>query len=333
MAPISGHQSVVLIGRESAYGTPVAATKDIGLIQQITPADTTVANTNYGLSSVEIQTLDWGKYEPNIKIDFDFQHGRMLEYLTGGTVTHAQQGASADWKHTYALADTLSFFTAEISHDLTTDAASRYTSCKALNGSISMDVNGILRMSVDIAPKTVITNTTATAAVLSTLSTFKAHQATLKTGVISSEATLADVQRFEFSINNVNSGDPKLFQLGSRLPSFVDALQRIMTFRFTVAYADLTEYKRFLGGSAASATAPTDDGTAPTLCGLVFNAHNNVAAQSGRREITIDLSNVLYTNVSRPIPVGSWVLAEIEGVAQTADEISTMDNITSALWG
>lgn len=332
MAPINANQTFLLYAKESAYGTPVSDTKDLGLIQSVTPTDNVLPMHSTALGSSEIQDLDWGRHEIGLRIDMDVQHSRVFELLTGGTVVHTQSGATADWSHEFAtnLASTLPSATIGLHHDLTTDAVSKYEGCVATSGTLSMDVNGILKLSMDLVAQSVVTGTTAGTKVISTLKPFKAHQATLSTGVISSEATLADVQRFEFTINNIASGDPRVYKLGSRLVSFADMQGRTMTFSFTVAYANLTEYQRMLGGSAGSATSPTDTGAAPTLCGLVFNANNGVAAGSGRQDIIINLSNVLYTSISRPMQVNNWIMATIEGVAQTLDSFSMYDTLTSS---
>lgn len=330
MPPINANQTFVLFAKETTFGSPVSDTKDLGLVQSITPTDNVMPTHSNSLGASAIQALDWGRHEIGLRIEADFQHGRLLELLTGGTVTHTQSGATADWSHAFALADSLPSATIGVHHDLSTDAVSKYEGCVATSGTLSMDVNGILKIGVDFAAESVVTSTTAGTKVISTLKPFKAHQAILQTGVISSEATLADVQRFEFTINNIASGDARVYKLGSRLPSFIDMQQRLMSFRFSVAYANLTEYKRMLSGSGASGTSPTDDDTAPTLCGLVFSANNGVAAGSGRQDININLSNVLYTNISRPMQVGNWVLAEIEGIAQTLDSLDNYDTLTSS---
>src|SRR3990167_3713805 len=332
MPPINANQTFVLFAKETTFGSPVSDTKDLGLVQSITPTDNVMSTHSNSLGSSAIQALDWGRHEIGLRLDMDLQHSRIFELIFGGTTVHTQSGASADWSHEFAtnMADTLPSATIGIHHDLATDAVSKYEGCVCTSATLSMDVNSILKLSADFAAESVVTSTTAGTKVISTLKPFKAHQAVLQTGVISSEATLADVQRFEFTINNIASGDARVYKLGSRLPSFIDMQQRLMSFRFSVAYANLTEYKRMLSGSGASGTSPTDDDTAPTLCGLVFSANNGVAAGSGRQDININLSNVLYTNISRPMQVGNWVLAEIEGIAQTLDSFDNYDTLTSS---
>lgn len=327
-----GEVTTVLIKKEATYGTAVTVTRDIGLVQNVTATLNQNPTENYGLGSSALQDLDWGTVDIGIRTSIGFQHGRLLYFATGGTVTHS--ASTNDYKHTYTLSDTIPSFTMENGLNMATDAVATYNGCKVSQLTISVDgPNSDIMISADINAKGVTTSTAVTAAVINTGVKLKGWQSTLSTGVISSEATLGNVQRFEFTINNANAGDMRNFNLGSRTANTADVMGRKMTFKFTVAVANMNEYKRFLSGSAASGTTPTDTGASPTLYGLVFNAHNNIAAGSGRVEIKIDVSNVLYSSISEPIQYGQYVFFEVEGTAKTLDDFFTYDQIATANFG
>lgn len=324
--------TTVLIKKEGTYGTPVTVSRDIGLVQNITPVLNQNPIENYGLGSSGMQDLDWGHVDAGIRADVAFQHGRLLYFATGGAITHAQ--STADYKHTYTLSDTVPSFTMETGFNMSTDAVATYEGCKVSQLTISVDgPSSDIRMSADINAQSVVTSTTVTAASLYAGAKLKGWQSTLSTGVASSESTLGNVQRFEFTISNSSLGDMRTYNIGSRLANNSDVMGRKMTFKFTVAVANMNEYKRFLSGASAAGTSPTDSGASPTLYGLIFNAHNNVSAGSGRIELKIDLSSVLYTSISNPIQLGQYVFFEVEGTAKTLDELFTYDQIATASFG
>ena len=333
MAEIARSETTsVLIAKESTYGTPVSVTKDVGLVQNVNFTLNQNPITNFSLTSAELQDLDWGRVDIDGKIDVGFQHGRFIYYATGGTITHAQ--STNDWKHTYALANTIPSFTMEVGHNLTTDAVTTYEGCKVRQLTISCGgTDQDIKMSVDLIAQSAVTSTSATSSVISSLSKLKGWQTSISTGTAGAESALGNVQAFEFTINNAQLGEMRNYKLSSRLADTADVMGRLMSGRFTVAIQNLTELKRFLGGAAASATSPTDTGVSPTLYGLVINAHNNVAAGSGRIELKIDMSGVLYSVVGSPTQLGNYTLLEVEFIAKTMDDFFTYDTIADTAFG
>src|SRR5947207_879138 len=126
MAPITAQQTYTMFGSEGAtYGTPVSVTKDLGLIDATFTLDDDVdENSQWNMGSSNMSVLDWGRYNAAVKFDGALQHGRIFDFLWGGTTTHAQ--TTSDWRHTFVLADTLPSMTLEAGHDLATDAVSTY---------------------------------------------------------------------------------------------------------------------------------------------------------------------------------------------------------------
>ncbi|MCX8190561.1 MAG: hypothetical protein N3F05_05050, partial [Candidatus Diapherotrites archaeon] len=121
MTYLSKH-AYVLIGKESAYGTPVSCTKDVGKVQNITSD----FNNNYrkirGISSSDVQEFITGIFEASGSLEVKYQHGRLLEYIFG-SVSHTQ--TTNDWKHTFTLTEALPSFTLEYGFDSATDSIMR----------------------------------------------------------------------------------------------------------------------------------------------------------------------------------------------------------------
>ena len=90
----------VLIGKESVYGTPVSATKDLGRIQSITPNLTNELIESRALSSRRLQALGTGNFRFSVDMEAEFQHGRIFEYGLGSVAT---TGAGAPYTHLHYI--------------------------------------------------------------------------------------------------------------------------------------------------------------------------------------------------------------------------------------
>lgn len=322
------HHAYVLIGKESVFGTPVSATKDIGLIQNSNWTITNGFTRSHGLSSVNAQAKASGPVIIRGVVEVDFQHGRLVEYATGGTVTHAE--TTGDWKHTFALSDTLPSMTFEDGADESSDAVQKFEGVKVESLTVALDANSPMKLRANMIAESVVDNTSATSAVISGLVTHRAHQATISTGTEGGESAISDgaVHDFEFTINNNGGGEfVAPHGLGSRKIAAADPSSRLLDFRFTKVFESNTELERFLG-----TTSPLDTGAEIADFGLVFNIHNNVALGSGRRELKIDLSDCFYDSVNKVGRIGNFIIMEFAGGALTIDDLFTVDNIADTSW-
>lgn len=327
MAVYGGKNAYVLVGKEGPWGVPVACTKDVGLVQNITINDANTLRAVHSISTIETQKIVAGKYTVGGSIEVIYQHGRLLEYLTGGITTHNAVNAP-DIKHDYVIADTLQSFTLEDGYNGAADAVQTYAGCKVTSGTLALSLDGSLTVRVDFVGKTVADTLIGALPVISTLEQLPDYWFSISTGASGAEVLVNNVQGFEVTVNNIAGGDPAIWGLGSRLPTDLQANQRTWDFRFTVAFADQTEYERFLGGAAPDQT------DTPTLPSLVINGTNGVGLGAGRRQIFIQLDNCSYDTISKPTNVGGFIIADFSGksTGYTAGNFYTYDSITAVNW-
>lgn len=316
------HMAYALFEKETTWGTAVAAGKDIGLIQGLTLNGIMNWTRHYGLSAINTNPIVSGKFQGTGSIDFEVQHGRIFEYLTGGTVTHAQ--TTSDWKHTFALSDTRIPLTGEFGVDASSDIEFVVKGIVFTSATLSFNLDDVLRCRANFIYRDVdVSGTTASTAVVSTIPSFSDFQGDLSYGTISSESALAEVQTAEITINNIGARDPLLYGIGSKIGQSVEWNQRQIDFRATLGFTRNTEWVDFLGQNSGV----LNSGTELTKKGLVLAIDNNVSLGSGRREVKLDLSNIVINNVGKEYRVGDYIMVPVDGFVQTVDDWFSVDNI------
>jgi hypothetical protein len=330
MTAYHSRQAYILIGKETvAWGTAAAATKDIGLVQNSTVGGRMNYTRAFSLSDTDTQSIDSGRFDGTGSLEVIFQHGRLLEYITGGTVSHTATN-DPDIKHEYVLSDTKKSFSMEDGFDSTTDVVLGLTGCVLNSLTLAMALDGYLRMRADYSYKNIAVNdTSATSAVVSTLAPFKDFMANLSFGTASSEVAKAVVQSFELTFNNVSLGEPRIYGMESKLAGANEWNGKTIDFRFSLAFQDNSEWAAFLGAT----TGVLDTGAELATYGLILNLTNGVTVGSGLRQVYIDLSSVVIDTISKPTAIGGWVIQDISGFAKTIDSMYSYDTITSANWG
>lgn len=322
-----GKHSYVLFTKESVYGTAVSATRDFGLIQNFAPSGNRNLVSVHSAGTVDSQSVMEGQAELTGSIEFIFQHGRILELITGGSVTHAE--TTSDWKHTFALDDALPSVTIEEGFNSTNDIENIWKGVKFSQVTISYTKDAPIMIKADWNARDVnASGTTASSKVISTLKPFPAFMGDLKWGTTGSETSYAVVDAFDFVINAAGAGDMTLRGANSVIPEASEPNQRTFTFNAVVGFKDNTELQHFLGAT----TGALDNGTEIASKGLVFEATNGTALGSGKRNILIDLSGCKINSYSRPTPLNGYIYTTIEGQALTIDELSSIDSISSGSW-
>jgi len=324
MTSYVGKHAYILVGKESSYGTPVTCAKDLGLIQSFTPSDDNSYRREHTIAKRNAQNLIAGNFVSTATLEFLLQHGRIFEFVFGGTTTHDDTN-TPDIKHVFAEGDTLPSMTLEDGVNSTSDVTMTYAGVKVNNLTLSLALGDSIRVRADLMAKTVATGTSASSAVISSLATHPYYFATLKTGADGNETTQANVQSFELTIRN--NLEPQ-YGLGSRLLTNLIANERHYEFSFTLGFQSKTEYELFLGGSS-----PDTDGS-PTIPSLIFNANNGVTAGNGRREINIDFSDAVYTTTRKPVVIHGYILQDFTGWAKsiTSNNTWVYDNISESNW-
>ncbi len=307
----------LLIGKETTFGTAVTPTKDIGLIQNFSPADKREIQKVYSTGSRETQCLVLGKLDLSWDFEINLQHGRIFEYLLG-SVSHTQ--TTSDWKHTFDIATNLPSFTIEDSFNSTTDSVFMYAGSKLSEGTISVDTDGLLTFKGTGISKSVdVSGSSASSSVISSLCPLHFKHTTLKSGTAGSETSVGKLQKYSLNIKNDVEG---IYSAGNIDIQEAIAKNLEITFDFDIAFEDTTEYQKFLGG-----TTPQ---TSPSSFSFVFNSNNGVTLGSGRREFNAQLTGVNYEEVGTPVNVGDIVIQSFKGSATGlgTDKIYYVDNIS-----
>ena len=319
MATFHSKQNTTLVGKEVTFGTAVTTDKDLGLIQAVTPADKRGYTKVKAAGSREIQELVAGKSEPTFDFEVFQQNGRVFELLLG--TKDSSTPTSGDNTHIFSIGTTIPSFTMEYSFDASTDSRFLYDGCKLSNGTISIDQEGILKVAVSGTAQSVTTNTTASAAILSTLNVLAYKHLTLSTGTPDSETSVGKLQSFSMTFENTPT---PVDSAGTFEVQETVAGDSEITFEFALMFENLTEYEIFAGS-----TTPQIQ---PTAVGLVVNANNGVTLGSGRREFEVQLLGVQYEEAGTPLTVGEVIIQTFKGSATGlgTNLLFLVDTVTSA---
>lgn len=315
----SGAQSNLLFSRETTYGDGTAPAKSIGLVTKgYEPSSTGgYVEGNY-LGSIEMQKNTVSHYEFDGSVEFDVQHFRFMDFVLGGTTTHAE--TTGDWKHTFVQANTIPSMCIDMNLDAASDAVFRYPGTAIKTATINFAVDKPVTATLDMVSQTVDTsNTTATTAVIDDLSVFTPAMTTISVA----GSTLTLTKDITLTIEN-NLADANY--LSSTLRQHAVPLHRKYAITFTQDFSDMTEYERFLGGSS-----PQNSQTSFTT---IINTNNGVTLGSGRREFNIQFTGCKYTQAPPKHPNDGLTNIEFTIVGQflTAGECYSVDNISDVNW-
>jgi len=311
----SGVLNYLLVGKESAKGTAVSATKDLGLIRDPTSSMEREVKESMGISNIEAQQITTGMVTFKRGWTMELQHGRILEYALG-SVAHAE--TTGDWKHTFSITDSHPTATLEGGHNSSTDTvwASAGNMLEGLE--VSTSLNEVLLAKADWTGITGASSATASTAVVSTLVVFP--QALCHVSINGSEAT--EVQNFSIKITKKVEATGGI---ASNLAQDINATELHFEFSGQLGFNNKTYQELFLGGTTPSATSD------PTAYDILLNAHNGVTLGSGRREFYLELQNCQMKSFEEAASIGNITYVTIGGTG-TLKSAFSVDNITSANW-
>jgi len=312
------HQQATLIKKESTYGSAETPDVDVGLVQSLSFDESNTLQQHKTLGARATQQVSAGAFEISGSMTVHFQHGRLLELITGGTVTH-DDSDTPDIKHTYAEASqNLPGFTLHDGYNNAGgDVLQTYAGCMITDATIGVNYGEPVTITANFLAKTVADTTTATAASIDSLEVLRAEVATVTIG-----SQVAGAQSFELKINNNTA---RHMALGSRALQSATAGMVDYEFTFTCQFLNQTEYERFLGSSSPASGTPSD-------FTVVLNVTNGVAAGSGLRQLHITLNNASYGTSGRPVNVGDEMIVQtFTGVCKSLTMYS-YDDITSGNW-
>lgn len=313
-----GIQNIVLFGRESSWGTAVSATKYIGALQSLKPSIDAGAKEHHGVGSYASCAVSSGLLNPKLSMDFLCTNGRFLEYFVfGGTTTHAT--TSSDTVHTMVAASALPSSTIEESYEAGgTDVVNKWAGFIADSCNLSLNVDGELTASVSgIAKDLDASATTASAAPTQNEIPIKGFSGSLNIG-----GAITEVQSWTI---NISRNAKVLHGCGARVPAAGASHLLNVSFTARMGYSANTYDAAILGANTGGTT------TQPTALSVTLGADNGVVLGSGKRAISVALTNCQYSSVSRDVPLNDFVLTDISGVGQLSTTTFT-DGVTSGNW-
>ena len=310
----------LLIRAQTNLTTPATPTRDIGLIETFNHEEqNNTEPIEASGSRVAVELAD-GQFTGSIRCTMKYQHGRIFEYVFGGTTVHAV--TSADIKHTFAVGDSIKPFTTGHSYNLTADRVRTFAGCKIDELTVEYALGQPIKISWGAEFRTVANTTAALTAVIAAINTLKSHHSSLSYGVDGSETAVGRLESFRVTFkNNLQRYDGA----GSRFTTDIEPDTLLIDFEFTKAFDGIAEYEHFLGGTSPA----TGDNATKSL---IFNSHNGVTLGSGRRELNIDLSVTKLVTHGENKQLRGKVMQTFRGMATTINDFYTVDNIASAAW-
>lgn len=297
---IAGSLKALLEGKESTWGTPVTADKDMGLIQEVTTGFTREVQDIFGMGSIESQEIVNHSEMGTGSIVLLVQHGRPFEYVFG-SVAHATSGS--DERHTFSIIDTHPSFTLDDGEKAGTESKFQLAGCVVNQAELSWTLNDVIRLRLDFFCKTPTTAASASTPVLDTLGTFPQSMVSLTYDTV----TLTYLQNFSLRIIKnslpVHGSNSVALQQG-----FVDGMR--FEFSFTAGFDDKT-----LADSALKTSGVA----------LSFKGDNGTAYGSGQRLVQVDLANCQMSSMEKVGSVGGLTLMNIAGSGEFSTAIVTDD--------
>ncbi len=312
---------LVLIGKESVWGTATAVPEDAGMIiSDVSDNLTREVIESLGISNIETQKVTTGVVDVGLTMSGDFQHARMFRYIIGGESAVA---TAPDQTHTFTISDTPESLTIESANNLTTDESLVHSGMLVESAELSIALNENLKLSVTLKGKTTKSRPNASSAIVSTFPVFPHALCTVK--YAGQAAT--EIQNASITVTKVvqRSGgiSSNLFQQGH-------GTELRLGFSATLGFQNHQFNNLFLSGSTATATSTvTPAATAdPTGIDFELSATNSVAAGSGQRKISFVLTNCQFTTFDKVATAGSLTFIDMAGIG-TYSSLSSVDNITA----
>lgn len=321
MAAYGSQQSYLLAGEESTFNTPVSVNKSLGFISNASiDANNNIIDVR-SIGSREAEVLLGGQFEVNMTVDGTFNSGALMEMFFGQSTDTETTG---DYKHTFidddgseTVANTILSYTIQPNFNSSSDVTLTLGGCKVNTLDLSMELGGVAEYSSEIFATDVDTGTTAGTQVSTTTTPLTFAQASISTGDEESESALSEVQSFNISFNNTLE---RVGGIGSRLTQEMVVGNLEVTGDFTMKFQNKDEFERFLGGSSASTSTPTDTG-------LIYTANNGVTLGSGRIEFYVKGADVQYESTNVAISTEGTIEASFNFKIGTLRDVFFVDAV------
>ncbi len=234
----------VALGKESTYGTSVAATRYIDAEANINPDHNWIISPSIGSRADKKKQLGFYRAKGNIG-DFEVEPENIGELLHGvfGSVSSAQQGSTVAYLHTFTPADTLPSYTARLGVEQTQRIL---PGCLIEALTLKFEAGKAVRVTAEILsgfPEAKAAIGTPTLSELNAFTMFDSNSVLTIGG--SSKRSL--VYALEVTIKNNIPFDKGA--LDGRTFSVKRYGKREITGKISMFFDDTTEYDRFIAGT------------------------------------------------------------------------------------
>jgi hypothetical protein len=315
-----GIHATILAAKESVWGTYVAPTKSLGLVQSFgTDLDGSVTES-FALGQAKSVSVDAGNVKPGGSVEVLMSNGRMLEYAVfGGASTNVDTGT--DCTHTFVYANDLPSFSIEESYlePSATNLVKKWKGIFFKNTTLGVSLDEYLKLKSDFVAKDIdVSSTSVTNPSIGTTGALKGYQVTLELG--GSQVPYA--QNWEITINR-NSAIGH--SIGSRVPSHAGSNIINIDWKATIGFNSVAEYTRFLGQNSGILPG------SPTNFLARFKGNNGVTLGSGRLEIDMQLASSRTKALKQTADLGDFVMYDITGSGQLSTT-TFVDQVLAADW-
>jgi hypothetical protein len=301
---ISGALVKLRYGWEAvAYGTEAAViNKDLGWGKK--PSITRKNNLveALGVGDRNVQKLIQGLYEGAVSLEWIMANGYFTRLALGAAPTDA---GATPYTHSYAESDTLDSATLEYYRPTDTPSVSRLLGLKCAD----LTITGEVRQPIKCKMNAVFANekhyTTSANTASETEEAFHFGNANLTIGSL-----FADVQSFEFSLNNTTKLIPGL---GSITAGKAIGNERKYGLKVRVPYETSTEFLDFLGGSSGALGANNKATGSFTI--------SNGLTGASQRSYVVSLANLKYDSFDEAPTTDDALYADIGIKAQSCSSI------------
>jgi hypothetical protein len=315
---LRGIQNVCLLGKESVYGTAVATTKYLGLMQSLGGSIDQNVGEHFGLGQSNSAAITGGLLTYKRNFELLPTNGRFLEYFVfGGTTTHVD--TSSDCTHTFVYTRDIPSFTVEESYENgTPDVQNVWKGFLTESCTLNLSVDAELTASISGSCKDLDASGT-------TASAFAAQDQIPIRGIFGSlniGGAISEVQSFSLTLSRNSTTMPAM---GQRIPAAGGSHTFSVEFSAKVGY-NSNQFDAKITGAAAGGTA-----TQPTADSITFSADNGVVLGSGKRAFSMALTNCQYSSVRRDTPLSDFVYYDITGKGKLSTT-TFVDSILQASW-
>lgn len=319
MAVMRGISGQCLAIRETTYGTYIAATKYLGLIQSMGGSIDQSVGEHFGLGQSNAASVTGGILTYKRNFELLPTNGRFLEYFVfGGTTTHVDSVAT-DCTHTLVYTRDIPSLSLEEAYELgTPDLVNKYAGFLAESCSLNLSVDGELTSSISGSCKDLdVSTTAATAYAAQDQAPIRGIYGTLNIG-----GAISDTQSWSATLSRNSTTIPSM---GQRKAAWGGSHNTTVEFSVKVGYSANT-YDAAIMGAAAGATAAE-----PTAATVILGADNGIALGSGKRAISMTLTNCQYSSVKRDTPLSDFVYYDITGKGKLG-ATTFVDGVLLAAW-